>query len=140
MIALSPAAGSLHGVAVDDSWPVRTVRRAAGGGTMRGVRAVVTFSLLTALAACGGSGGRFAAGDADEAEHIPVRPDTIFRLASVSKQFTAMIVLKLRDQGLLKLGDTICPYLVPKYVKACPKAWRPITIQEILVHTSGIPD
>ncbi|MGH3377975.1 MAG: serine hydrolase domain-containing protein [Actinoallomurus sp.] len=83
---------------------------------------------------------RFAAGQADAARHVPVRPETIFRLASVSKQFTAMLVLKQRDRRLLRLDDKICPYLVPKYVKACPKAWAPITIQEILTHTSGIPD
>jgi CubicO group peptidase (beta-lactamase class C family) len=83
---------------------------------------------------------RFAAGQADAARHVPVRPETIFRLASVSKQFTAMLVLKQRDRGLLRLSDKICPYLVPKYVKACPKAWQAITIQEILTHTSGIPD
>jgi CubicO group peptidase (beta-lactamase class C family) len=83
---------------------------------------------------------RFAAGEADEARHIPVRPETIFRLASVSKQFTAMLVLKQRDRGRLKLSDRICPYVVPTYVKSCPKAWQPITINEILNHTSGIPD
>jgi CubicO group peptidase (beta-lactamase class C family) len=83
---------------------------------------------------------RFAAGEADEDKHIPVRPDTVFRLASVSKQFTAMLVLKLRDRGLLHLDDQVCPYLVPAYIKACPKAWQPITIREILAHTSGIPD
>jgi CubicO group peptidase (beta-lactamase class C family) len=81
---------------------------------------------------------RFAAGQA--AKGVPVRPDTIFRLASVSKQFTAMLVLKQRDRGRLRLDDKICPYLVPAYVKACPKAWGPITINEILNHTSGIPD
>ncbi len=83
---------------------------------------------------------RFAAGEADEAKHVPNRPETIFRLASVSKQFTSMIMLKLRDKGLLRLDDPVCPYLVPKYIKACPSAWKPITIREILVHTSGIPD
>jgi CubicO group peptidase (beta-lactamase class C family) len=83
---------------------------------------------------------RFAAGQADTATHTPVRPDTIFRLASVSKQFTAMLVLKQRDRGLLRLDDRVCPYLVPKYVKSCPKAWSSITIKEVLDHTSGIPD
>src|SRR5207302_1320051 len=72
--------------------------------------------------------------------HVPNRPDTVFRIASVSKQFTAMLVLKLQDRHLLRLDDPICPYLVPAYIKACPQAWRPITIREILVHTSGIPD
>lgn len=83
---------------------------------------------------------RFAAGEADEERHIPIRPDTVFRLASVTKQFTSMIVLKLRDRGLLGLDDKVCPYLVPAYIDACPAAWRPITIREILTHTSGIPD
>ncbi|WP_214411253.1 serine hydrolase domain-containing protein [Sphaerisporangium fuscum] len=83
---------------------------------------------------------RFAAGEADEEKHIPIRPDTVFRVASVTKQFTSMVVLKLRDRGLLGLDDTICPYLVPAYIKTCPKAWRPITIREIITHTSGIPD
>ena len=83
---------------------------------------------------------RFAAGPADTAQKLPNRPETIFRLASVSKQFTAMLVLKQRDQGRLKMDDKICPYLVPTYVKSCPKAWGPITVKEILNHTSGIPD
>ncbi|MFC4531505.1 serine hydrolase domain-containing protein [Sphaerisporangium dianthi] len=83
---------------------------------------------------------RFAAGEADEENHIPVRPDTVFRVASVTKQFTSMLVLKLRDRGLLGLDDPICPYLVPAYIAACPKAWWPITIREIVTHTSGIPD
>ncbi|MCO6010650.1 beta-lactamase family protein [Actinoallomurus purpureus] len=83
---------------------------------------------------------RFPAGKADEAKKVPNGPDTIFRIASVSKQFTAMLVLQLRDQGKVKLDDPVCPYLVPTYIKACPTAWRPITVREILVHTSGIPD
>ncbi|WP_380826397.1 serine hydrolase domain-containing protein [Sphaerisporangium rhizosphaerae] len=83
---------------------------------------------------------RFAAGEADEEQHIPNVPGTVFRIASVTKQFTSMIVLKLRNQGLLGLDDHVCPYLIPEYINACPKAWRRITIREILTHTSGIPD
>ncbi|GAA4498065.1 hypothetical protein GCM10023191_042650 [Actinoallomurus oryzae] len=83
---------------------------------------------------------RFAAGEADEKNHIPLRPDTVFRLASVTKQFTAMLILKLRDQGLLRLDDPVCPYLIPTFIKACPKAWRTITVRETVTHTSGIPD
>jgi CubicO group peptidase (beta-lactamase class C family) len=83
---------------------------------------------------------RFAAGEADEKSHVRVRPDTVFRLASVSKQFTAMLVLKLQDRGMLRLDDPVCPYLVPAYVKACPKSWRAITIRQTLIHTTGIPD
>ncbi|MGH3387636.1 MAG: serine hydrolase domain-containing protein [Actinomadura sp.] len=83
---------------------------------------------------------RFAAGEADAEKHIPIRPDTVFRVASVNKQFTSMLVLKLQDRGLLNVDGPICPHLMPVYIKACPKMWRPITIRQILTHTSGIPD
>ena len=56
-------------------------------------------------------------------------------IASLSKMFTAMAVLKLRDGGKLALEDSICAHLLD-----CPDAWKPITIQEVLRHTSGIPD
>jgi CubicO group peptidase (beta-lactamase class C family) len=83
---------------------------------------------------------RFAAGEADEEKHIPLRPDTVFRIASVTKQFTAMLVLKLQTCGLLHLDDPVCPYLIPRFINACPKAWLPITIRQTVTHTSGIPD
>jgi CubicO group peptidase (beta-lactamase class C family) len=82
---------------------------------------------------------RFAAGEADEENHIPLRPDTVFRLASVTKQFTAMLALKLQSCRV-RLDDPVCPYLIPRFINACPAAWRPITIRETVTHTSGIPD
>ncbi|QOY89732.1 serine hydrolase [Paludibaculum fermentans] len=65
----------------------------------------------------------------------PVTPDTKFRLGSITKQFTAMAVLLLSDQGKLKLDDPVCNYVAP-----CPDAWKPITIHHLLTHTSGIPN
>ncbi len=82
---------------------------------------------------------RFAAGEADEENHIPLRPDTVFRLASVTKEFTAMLALKLRDCRV-RIDDPVCPYLIPRFIKACPAAWRTMTIRETVTHTSGIPD
>jgi CubicO group peptidase (beta-lactamase class C family) len=82
---------------------------------------------------------RFAAGEADEENHIPLRPDTVFRLASVTKEFTAMLVLKLQSCGV-RLDDPVCPYLIPRFINACPDAWRPITLRQTVTHTSGIPD
>jgi CubicO group peptidase (beta-lactamase class C family) len=49
--------------------------------------------------------------------------------------FTAMAVLKLRDQKYLKLEASICNYL-----EHCPKTWQTITVQNLMRHTSGIPD
>jgi len=59
---------------------------------------------------------------------------TKFRLGSVSKQFNAMAIMLLQQQGKLSVQDSVC-----KYVPACPSAWQPVTIHHLLTHTSGIP-
>jgi len=66
---------------------------------------------------------------------VPNGADTVFRLASVTKQFTALAVMQLQEQGQLNVDDPICRYLTD-----CPTVWRPITIRELLNHTSGIPN
>jgi len=60
--------------------------------------------------------------------------NTRFYLGSTTKQFTAMAILILQQQGKLHVRNSICTYISP-----CPRAWRPITIHDILTHTSGIP-
>jgi CubicO group peptidase (beta-lactamase class C family) len=74
-------------------------------------------------------------GFADVEQRRAYTPTTPEPIASLSKMFTAMAVLKLRDAGKLKLDDPICAHL-----SNCPDSWTPITIQEVLRHTSGIPD
>ena len=74
-------------------------------------------------------------GPADAAARRPLALDTEFRLASVSKQFTAVAILKLQDQGKLSVDDPIC-----KWIQPCPAAWAPLRISHLLNHTSGIPD
>jgi CubicO group peptidase (beta-lactamase class C family) len=56
-----------------------------------------------------------------------------FNIASVSKTFTATMILMLQDRGKLSVQDAIC-----KYVDDCPDAWREITIHHLLTHSSGI--
>jgi CubicO group peptidase (beta-lactamase class C family) len=74
-------------------------------------------------------------GFADVEKRIPYTPDTQHEVASISKMFTAMAALKLRNEGKLKLEDPIC-----KYIDRCPDAWKPVTIAHLIHHTSGIPD
>ncbi len=66
---------------------------------------------------------------------IPNTPDAKFRLGSITKQFTAVLVLQLAEQGKLKLDGKISDYL-PEYPK---KAGERVTIHQLLNHTSGIP-
>ncbi|MDX1408154.1 MAG: serine hydrolase domain-containing protein, partial [Saprospiraceae bacterium] len=61
----------------------------------------------------------------------PITPTTNMRLASVSKQFTALTVLSLVDQGLVALDDTVSKYLPYP-------AFDNVTIQQFLNHSSGI--
>lgn len=65
--------------------------------------------------------------------NAPVTPDTVFRLASLSKQFIASAVMLLVTEGKINLGDSVCLYL-----KNCPESWRPITIRDALSHTAGL--
>jgi CubicO group peptidase (beta-lactamase class C family) len=63
----------------------------------------------------------------------PNTPQTVFRIASLTKQFTAAAIMHLQERGRLHVTDSICSYL-----DDCPDAWRAITIRHLLSHTSGI--
>ncbi|MBP7146367.1 MAG: serine hydrolase [Acidobacteria bacterium] len=67
---------------------------------------------------------------------VPNAPDTKFRIASLTKQFTAMLALQLVAEGRLRLDATISDYL-PEYPV---EQGRKITIHHLLTHTSGIPE
>ncbi|MFB3389596.1 serine hydrolase [Flavobacterium sp. LAR06] len=75
-------------------------------------------------------------GSANMEWNIPNQPDTKFRLGSISKQFTAFLLVKLAEDGKLKLDVPITTYL-PDYPKANGDK---ITIHHLLTHTSGIPN
>lgn len=74
-----------------------------------------------------------AVGLAHVQDAIPATHETVYRIASTSKAVTAVAVLQLLDQGLIHLDDDIRKY-VPEYPE---KPW-PITIQQVLEHSSGI--
>ncbi len=75
-------------------------------------------------------------GLADMEWNIPNQPDTKHRLGSITKQFTAMLIMQLVEQGKLKLDVPISTYL-PDYSK---KNGDVITIHHLLTHSSGIPN
>jgi CubicO group peptidase (beta-lactamase class C family) len=66
---------------------------------------------------------------------VPIKPDTVFHVASVSKQFTAMAVVLLELDGKLSLDDEI-----HKYLPELPDYGSRIAIRNLLQHTSGIRD
>jgi CubicO group peptidase (beta-lactamase class C family) len=62
-----------------------------------------------------------------------VTPKTVFAIASISKQFLAAGIMVLVQDGKLSLDDSI-----PRFLPDAPADWRPITIRELLSHTSGL--
>ncbi|MBQ6568747.1 MAG: beta-lactamase family protein, partial [Clostridia bacterium] len=64
----------------------------------------------------------------------PITEDTIFQLASVSKQFTSTAVMLLIRKGLLRLEDDITTFF-PELV-----AYKGVTVRHLLTHTGGVPD
>ena len=67
-------------------------------------------------------------------ENLPARPDLPYQIASNSKQFTAMALMLLEDEGKLSLDDPVA-----KYVPGVTEGDK-ITIRELLSHTSGLQD
>jgi D-alanyl-D-alanine carboxypeptidase len=73
-------------------------------------------------------------GKADLEHDVAATSQSVFRIGSVTKQFTAAAVIQLMEQGKLRLEDSIGAHL-----GSLPTAWRGVTVQQLLDHTSGIP-
>ncbi len=76
---------------------------------------------------------RKAFGKANLELNVPMTPENVFELGSITKQFSAVAILMLMEQGKLSLSDEITKY-IPDY----PTHGKKITIHHLLNHTSGI--
>ena len=65
--------------------------------------------------------------------NAPVKPDTVFEIGSLTKQFTAAAILLLEQDGRLSVEDKIS-----RYLENTPEAWQHITLRHLLTHTSGL--
>jgi CubicO group peptidase (beta-lactamase class C family) len=82
-----------------------------------------------------------ATGFRDVSSKAPVDADTVFRIASMTKSFTAMCILKLRDQGKLSLDDPAEKYVPELKALTYPTTDSPrITIRHLLSHAEGFPE
>jgi CubicO group peptidase (beta-lactamase class C family) len=69
-------------------------------------------------------------------EHeVPVTPQTVFAIASLDKQLTAMAVMMLVEEGKIGLDDHIT-----KYFETPPDTWKNIEVRHLLTHTAGLQD
>lgn len=72
-------------------------------------------------------------GVADLEHGIPVTPETVFKIGSVSKQFLATGIMLLAQDGRLSVDDPVA-----RYLPGAPEAWKAITLRHFLTHTSGV--
>ena len=123
------------------AWPV-----AAGAGTPT-TDAAVKHALERLVASQGGPPGAIitlyrrgkltvlSAGRADVTRAGAPRASDHMRIASIAKAFSGAVALHLVGEGRLGLGDTI-----GKWLPRLPAAWAPVTVRQMLNHTSGLPD
>lgn len=78
------------------------------------------------------------AGVVSQSTGYPVLPDTLFQIGSISKIWTAVLVMQLVDEGLLHLEDRLSEVLPGLQVRDASGAEVPVTIRSMLCHTSGI--
>jgi CubicO group peptidase (beta-lactamase class C family) len=74
-------------------------------------------------------------GLADRGTGRQATAETVYRLGSSSKQFTAALVMKLVERGVVGLDDP-----VDRHLPQMPRKWLGITIRQLLNHTSGVPN
>ncbi|WP_305000297.1 serine hydrolase [Kitasatospora sp. SolWspMP-SS2h] len=93
--------------------------------------------LTSAVVRVGGTGGRWTgtAGTGDPATGRPVRADGRFRVGSISKVFTATVLLQLAAERRIDLDGTVQRHLPV----ALPVGHPPVTVRQLLNHTSGLP-
>ena len=79
-------------------------------------------------------------GYANVESKTPVQPDALFRIASVSKPITSAAIMKLVEEGKLRLDDRVAPliaYLTPAKGASVDPRWELVTIRHLLNHTGG---
>jgi len=79
-------------------------------------------------------------GFADVASRTPITEDTVFRIGSITKTFTAIAVMQLWEQGLIDLDAPANDYLRAYQLIPAKPGFRPATVRHLLTHTAGIPE
>lgn len=78
-------------------------------------------------------------GNADAANHVAARPETIYRVGSISKLFTDTLVMQLAEQGKLDIDKPLQTYLPDFSIRSRFSDAEPITPRNIMTHHSGLP-
>lgn len=77
-------------------------------------------------------------GFCDREKELPLSPDTVFGIGSITKSFTAMAIMQLQEKGKLSVNDPVTKHL-PAFKSPGGANTEHITIHHLLTHTSGLP-
>jgi D-alanyl-D-alanine carboxypeptidase len=77
-------------------------------------------------------------GFADLDKKTPATPQTLYRIGSITKSFTAVSILQLRDAGKLQLDDPLARHLKEVHIQQHSPGTPDVTLRELLTHTSGL--
>lgn len=82
-----------------------------------------------------------AVGQRDLKHHLPMRTDTIFWIASMTKPVTARAVMMLQEEGKLSIDDPVSKY-IPEFTALKTPSGKPanLTLRQLMTHTSGLPE
>jgi CubicO group peptidase (beta-lactamase class C family) len=120
MLLLFVATGTAYGDKVDDYIKTQMQRRRIAGLSLAVVK-----------------GGKIIKakgyGLANVETNTPATPETVYKIASISKQFLAAGIMLLVEEGKIGLDDK-----VSKYLDGTPETWKDMTVRHLLTHTSGI--
>ena len=78
-------------------------------------------------------------GHMDQSRKRPTTAESVYSICSISKLFTAIAIMKLRDEGALDLDDPVAKHLPWFKIKQIHQGSGPVTIRNILSHSSGLP-
>jgi CubicO group peptidase (beta-lactamase class C family) len=78
---------------------------------------------------------RINVGKASQELQVSFQNESVFKIASITKQFTGMLLVMAVEEGKLSLHDSLALF----FPKLTDKSWRKVTIHHLLTHTSGIP-
>jgi CubicO group peptidase (beta-lactamase class C family) len=122
------------------AWAIPSIDRARLESAVEGILSRHPAAGLAVGVVCGSVEFFHGRGFEDVGSEMPITAETVFRIGSITKTFTAVAVMQMWEQGLVDLDAPASNYLRAYRLVPADTDWRPATLRHLLTHTAGIPD